>query len=123
MQDEVLGDGDPTQAHQTFKLAKSPLTYFSRPGAASGVVSTLEIRVDGILWHQRPSFYGAGPNDPIYIVRHDDDQNTFVTFGDGVRGLRLTTGRGNVRASYRHGAGAERRRRVPSIRSSETSPA
>ncbi|MCY1064413.1 hypothetical protein OV090_06560 [Nannocystis sp. RBIL2] len=107
VQDEVLGDGDPTLAHQSFKLAKSPLTYFSRPGAASGVVSTLEIRVDGILWHERPSFYGAGPNDPIYIVRHDDDQNTFVTFGDGVRGLRLTTGRGNVRANYRHGAGAE----------------
>ncbi|WP_434426289.1 hypothetical protein [Nannocystis pusilla] len=107
VQDEVLGDGDPTQAHQTFKLAKSPLTYFSQPGSASGVVSTLEIRVDGILWHERPSFYGAGPNDPIYIVRHDDEQNTFVTFGDGVRGLRLTTGRGNVRADYRHGAGAE----------------
>ncbi|MCY1004532.1 hypothetical protein OV079_02895 [Nannocystis pusilla] len=107
VQDEVLGDGDPTQAHQTFKLAKTPLTYFSQPGAASGVVSTLEVRVDGILWRERPSFYGAGPNDPVYIVRHDDDQNTFITFGDGVRGLRLPTGRGNVRAKYRHGAGAE----------------
>lgn len=107
VQDEVLGDGDPTQAHQTFKLGKSPLTYFSQPGAPSGVVSTLEIRVDGILWRERPSFYGAGPNDPVYIVRHDDEQNTFLTFGDGVRGLRLPTGRGNVRAKYRHGAGAE----------------
>jgi len=106
VQDEVLGSGDPTQPYQTFKLAKSPLTYLSKPNTPEGIASTLEIRVGGIRWHERPSFYGAGPNDAVYIVRHDDDQNTHVTFGDGVRGMRLPTGRGNVRANYRRGAGA-----------------
>ncbi|MDC0672876.1 hypothetical protein [Nannocystis radixulma] len=106
VQDEVLGSGDASQAYQTFKLAKSPLTYLSKPNTPEGIASTLEIRVDGIRWHERPSFYGAGPNDAVYIVRHDDDQNAHITFGDGVRGMRLPTGRGNVRANYRHGAGA-----------------
>ncbi|MCY1061723.1 hypothetical protein [Nannocystis sp. SCPEA4] len=106
VQDEVLGSGDASQPYQTFKLAKSPLTYLSKPNTPDGIASTLEIRVDGIRWHERPSFYGAGPNDAVYIVRHDDEQNTHITFGDGVRGMRLPTGRGNVRANYRHGAGA-----------------
>jgi hypothetical protein len=106
VENEILGDGDQSQPYQTFRLARSPLTYL-QSDTPRGITSTLEIRVDGILWHERPSFYGARPNDPIYIVRHDDDQNTIITFGDGVRGLRLPTGSRNVRATYRHGAGAE----------------
>jgi uncharacterized phage protein gp47/JayE len=42
----------------------------------------------------------------IYTVRHDDDQNTYVTFGDGVRGARLPSGVKNVVANYRFGSGA-----------------
>lgn len=106
VEDEVLGDGDPSRPYQTFQLAKSPLTYLPSSVAPSGVASTLEVRVGGILWHERPSFYGAGPNDAVYIVRHDDDQNTHITFGDGVRGMRPPTGSRNVRATYRYGAGA-----------------
>lgn len=104
---EVLGNGDPGQAFQTFQLKKSPLTYLPAEGAERGIKSTLEVRVDGVLWHERRSFYGAGPLDPVYIVRHDDDQNTFITFGDGTRGMRLPSGIGNVRATYRWGAGAD----------------
>jgi hypothetical protein len=107
VENEVLGDGDQSQPYQTFQLALSPLTYLSSPESPRGIASTLEVRVDGVLWHERPSFYGARPNDPVYIVRHDDDQNTIITFGNGVRGLRLPTGSRNVRATYRHGAGAE----------------
>lgn len=106
IENEVLGDGDQSQPYQTFHLARSPLTYLPSD-TPRGITSTLEIRVDGVLWHERPSFYGARPNDPVYIVRHDDDQNTIITFGDGVRGLRLPTGSRNVRATYRHGAGAD----------------
>jgi hypothetical protein len=39
-------------------------------------------------------------------VRQDDRGDSWVTFGDGVRGARLPSGAGNVVASYRFGAGA-----------------
>jgi predicted phage baseplate assembly protein len=62
--------------------------------------------VDGVLWSQVITFFGAGPLDKVYTVRHDDEQNTFVTFGDGLRGSRLPSGVKNVIANYRFGAGA-----------------
>jgi len=99
---EVLGSGDRRQANQRFKLRKKPLTYL--PGAATGK-STLTVRVDGVAWREVPGFFGCGPNDQVYTVRHDDQQNTFVTFGDGVRGARATSGLENVVADYRYGAG------------------
>lgn len=105
---EVLGSGDAALASQTFALAKKPLSYVAAPAAGneSGVASTLAVRVGGILWSEVPSFFGAGPEDEIYIVRHGDDGGTEVTFGDGVRGRRLPSGVDNVVASYRFGAGA-----------------
>ena len=103
---EVLGSGDASVPSQTFELRKGPLTYLTAPGSASGVASTLRVSVDGILWREVPSFFGAGPQDQIYVVRQDDDGGSVVTFGDGVRGARLPSGRDNVVGSYRFGAGA-----------------
>lgn len=105
---EVLGDGDARIANQRFKLRKKPLTYLplASPGGSALPVSTLRIRVDGVLWSQAVTFFGSGPEDTVYTVRHDDDQNAFVTFGDGVRGARLPSGVKNVVANYRFGAGA-----------------
>jgi len=98
--DEVLGTGDASQPRQTFKLAKKPLTYL--PAAtASGVRSTLDIRVGGIRWHAVDSFYRAGEADRVFIVRHDDEGESFVTFGGGAR---LPSG-AVVTATYRYGAG------------------
>jgi predicted phage baseplate assembly protein len=76
------------------------------PGADSTSVSTLQIRVDGVLWSEVKTFFGTGPDDRVYTVRHDDEQNTFITFGDGVSGSRLPSGVKNVVANYRFGAGA-----------------
>jgi uncharacterized phage protein gp47/JayE len=105
--DEVLGSGDASIPNQSFTLAKAPLTYVpAAAGDGRGIASTLTIRVDGVQWREVPSFYGAGPLDPVFIVRQNDAGETIVTFGDGVRGRRLPTGRDNVRASYRYGAGA-----------------
>jgi hypothetical protein len=105
---EVLGNGDARVENQRFKLRKKPLTYL--PGSATGSGnlsdSTLLIRVDGIEWRCVPGFYGCGPRDQVYIIRHDDQQNTFVTFGDGKRGARLPSGVENIIADYRFGAGA-----------------
>jgi len=106
VRDELLGDGDPSIAYQSFDLKKTPLTYLVAPGSERGYVSTLEVRVGGVLWAERPTFYGAGPTDRVYTVRHDEDGATTITFGDGIRGARLPTGSGNVRATYRFGAGA-----------------
>ena len=104
---EVLGTGDATQVNQTFILKKSPLTYLPAPtaGNASGVASTLQVYVDGVLWTEVRSFYGVAPDATVYIVRQDDNQVSTITIGDGVRGQRLPTG-AQVVANYRYGAGA-----------------
>jgi len=104
---EILGSGDASVASQSFKLKKSPLTYLASPTAGNdqGVVSTLTVRVDGVLWREVASFYGVGPGDPVYTVRQNEDEESIVTFGDGIRGRRLASGSGNVVATYRFGAG------------------
>ena len=105
---EVLGSGDASIASQSFKLKKSPLTYLSSPTSdnESGVASTLQVYVNGILWKAISTFFGVGSSEEVYIVRQNDDGESTVIFGDGVRGARLPTGISNVIANYRYGAGA-----------------
>jgi len=103
---EVLGSGDASQAFQSFTLENKPLTYLNDPSALNGRRSTLEVRVNGIKWREVASFFGAGPQDEIYVVRQNDEQETLVTFGDGKTGTRLPTGVDNITATYRFGAGA-----------------
>jgi hypothetical protein len=103
---EVLGNGDPTRAFQSFTLGNKPLTYLNDPAAPDGRRTTLEVRVNAIKWKEVRSFFGAGPEDEVYIVRQNDDGESVVTFGDGITGARPATGIDNVTASYRFGAGA-----------------
>jgi hypothetical protein len=104
VKDEVLGDGDPTAAGQTFVLQKSPLTYLA--GAdPSFPTSTLRVMVDSLAWAEVKSFYGQPPDAQVFVTREDADHKTHVLFGDGVSGARLPRGTGNVRASYRFGSG------------------
>ena len=103
---EVLGSGDAGLANQSFTLKKKPLTYLTSAGTASGLVSTLQVWVDGERWQEVSSFYGRGPEEKIYVVRNDEEGAATLTFGDGLRGARLTSGSGNLLASYRFGAGA-----------------
>jgi hypothetical protein len=100
---EVLGSGNPTQANQSFKLAKSPLTYL-REGNA--VVSTLAITVNKQAWTEVDNFYGQPPDARVFVTMQDDAGNSTVHFGDGVNGARLPAGSGNVLATYRIGSGA-----------------
>lgn len=101
---EILGSGDGNQTFQGFVLRQSPLTYISAD-TPSGTQSTLEVRVDDLLWEEVPYFYGHGPEEHIYITRQDDATNTTVMFGDGVTGSRLPSGQQNVKAKYRRGIG------------------
>jgi hypothetical protein len=96
---EVLGGGDPRQPNQQFQLKRKPLTYLGE------FESTLRVRVSGVEWREVRSFFNSKPEDEVYIVRHNDAQETIITFGDGVRGARLPAGAGNVVANYRFGSG------------------
>lgn len=101
---EVLGGGDASQALQRFTLRRAPLTFVSAP-TPSGIESTLEVRVNDLLWHEVPSFATAGPNDRVFAADADDEGRTSVVFGNGAKGARLPTGAGNVQAVYRAGIG------------------
>lgn len=101
---ETLGGGDATQAFQRFALRQPPLTYVSSSNP-SGAQSTLEVRVNDILWSEVPDFFGYGPNDRVFTTQLDDNGRTTVIFGDGVTGARLPTGQENIKAKYRKGIG------------------
>ena len=102
---ELGGGGDASQANQTFAFKQPPLTYVSSSTDPSGRVATLATRINGILWHETPTFYGAAPGDRVYTLRQSDDGRTTVAFGDGVTGARLPSGANNVRFAYRTGIG------------------
>lgn len=101
---ESLGSGDGSKALQSFTLKQPPLTYVSAPNP-SGVESTLQVRVNDILWHEADSLAGLGPTDRGYITKTDDESKTTVIFGNGYRGARLPTGVENVKSVYRNGIG------------------
>jgi predicted phage baseplate assembly protein len=101
---ETLGGGDATQAFQRFALRQPPLTYISSANP-SGAQSTLEVRVNDMLWSEVPDFFGHGPDERIYTTKLDDNSNTTVIFGDGINGARLPTGQENIKAKYRKGVG------------------
>jgi predicted phage baseplate assembly protein len=101
---EVLGSGDAAQAMQQFTLKQPPLTYVSAATPA-GAVSTLQVRVNDLLWQEAAGMSGLGPNDRKYTTRAADDATTTVVFGNGTYGARLPTGQNNVRADYRNGIG------------------
>ncbi|HEX4961804.1 MAG TPA: putative baseplate assembly protein [Thermoanaerobaculia bacterium] len=101
---EVLGSGDGNQAFQRFALSHSPLTYVSAP-VAGGRASTLEVRVNNVLWQEVENLANEGPESQSYQVEIDDAGNTAVRFGNGRQGARLPTGQENVTATYRSGIG------------------
>lgn len=104
---EVLGNGDATQSYQQFTLQKSPLTYVSSDNQ-SGVESTLNIRVNDILWQEVPTLYQQEKEARIFVTKTNDQGQTTVQFGDqNTGGKQLPTGQENVQATYRQGIGLE----------------
>jgi Baseplate J-like protein len=101
---EIIGSGDGTITGQSFKLAKSPVTYLT---VGSTYASTIKLRVNGQPWTEVSSFYGQPANAQVFVTREDAQQNTYVDFGDGINGARLPTGSNNVVATYRIEAGAD----------------
>ncbi len=103
---EILGSGDARKAFQSFYLSHKPLTYVSA-STASGIESTLEVRVNDISWKEVSSLYGHAPDERIYIVRTGDSGKSLIQFGDGKTAARLPSGKENVHAKYRKGSGLE----------------
>ncbi|MEU6065338.1 putative baseplate assembly protein [Streptomyces sp. NPDC047082] len=115
--EEAIGSGDSDRVNQTFALWQSPLTWLAADSpppavgrgcphlASLGATPVLEVRVDGVLWHEADSLAGRGPTERVYITGSSSDGRTTVTFGDGVHGARLPSGHENVRARYRFGTG------------------
>jgi len=101
---ETLGSGDGSKALQRFTLHQSPLTYLAAPTPA-GAESTLQVRVNDILWHEADSLADLGPTDRSYTTETDDASKTTAIFGNGQYGTRLPTGVENVKAVYRTGIG------------------
>jgi hypothetical protein len=108
VKNEKMGSGNASAASQSFKLKKKPLSYYSSPTAGNdnSVKNSLTIYVDDILWSEVNSFYGITENDQVYIVRQNDEGESQITFGDGIRGQRLPSGRDNIICNYRFGAEA-----------------
>jgi len=102
----ALGNGDNRLVFQTFKLPKAPLTYLISISETPPEAPELQIYVNDRLWKRVSSFFDRKPDEEIYIVREDADNNSWVQFGDGLTGTRLPSGVKNVVARYRTGTGA-----------------
>jgi hypothetical protein len=102
----VLGGGDPSIKLQTFMLKEKPVTYISAPNQ-SGAKSTLEIRVNDMLWKESPSLYALRPSDRAYVIDIDSESQSRIYFGDSIHGSRPPAGLENIKAKYRVGLGME----------------
>lgn len=65
---EIAGSGDASQPNPNFQLRQSPLTYVSSASDPSGAAATLQVRVNDLLWSEKPTLYGAGPKDRVYAL-------------------------------------------------------
>jgi predicted phage baseplate assembly protein len=104
--EEILGGGDPMQRQQFFYLKQKPLTYVSA-STPNGIKSSLEVRVDSILWKEVPFLYGHSSNDKVYVVRIDDKYEQKIIFGDDINGAKPPAGMENITSKYRVGIGID----------------
>ncbi|MHB8595725.1 MAG: putative baseplate assembly protein [Ktedonobacteraceae bacterium] len=103
-QNQILGSGDGSQSMQQFSLSKAPLTYVPAV-TPTGEASTLQVRVNNILWHEVDTLDNTQPSDRVYITQTNNQDTVTITFGNGTNGARLPTGAENVTAVYRAGIG------------------
>lgn len=101
---EILGSGDATNPSLEFQLKQSPLTY-TPASNSSGVQSSLQVRVNNLLWTEVPNFLNSAPADRVYVTEPSSSAGPTVQFGDGIHGSRTATAQSNVQALYRTGIG------------------
>jgi hypothetical protein len=101
---EIMGSGDATNPALQFQLKQSPLTYTSAANT-SGAQSTLQVRVNNVLWTEVPNLLSSAPGDRVFVTRPNSGAGPTVQFGDGIQGSRTQTGVSNIQAKYRKGIG------------------
>ena len=101
---EVLGSGNGQLAFQTFTLKLAPLAVL--PDPAEMFAPALKVYVDGLRWSRVLALAACDANARVYQLALDVHGRARIQFGDGRNGQRLSTGRENVTADYRVGAGA-----------------
>ena len=72
----------PPAPFQGFQLKQAPLTYVSA-ATETGAASTLELRVNDVLWDEAPTLYGRAARERVFETRTTDEGATIVQFGDG----------------------------------------
>lgn len=103
---ETVGSGNAALAWQRFRLKKKPLTWVADAHIAGGRSPQLDLFVDGIRWQWVETLYGRRGDERAFTIEMEPDGTAWVCGGDGSTGSRFPTGNGNIRASYRFGAGA-----------------
>lgn len=101
---DILGAGDPSLPFQKFLLKQSPVTH-RLAATEAGVISTLNVRVDGVAWDEVPDLYYRGANARVFKTSLTNEGGTIVEFGDGISGARPMAGRDNIVADYSKGIG------------------
>ncbi|MFW9872764.1 MAG: hypothetical protein ACFFG0_06635 [Candidatus Thorarchaeota archaeon] len=104
--DIIIGSGDNREKFQAFKLPKFPLTYLLHYDETPSEVPEIDVYVNDILWKRVPSFYNRLPNEEIYKILLDENNESWVQFGDGKTGSKLPSGVDNIKATYRIEVGA-----------------
>jgi hypothetical protein len=101
---EILGSGDASNPALEFQLKQSPLTYVSA-STATGIQSTLQVRVNNLLWSEVANFLNSAPADRAYVTIPNSAAGPTVEFGNGANGALTPTGQSNIQAQYRKGIG------------------
>ncbi len=101
-----LGSGDGRRKFQTLPLSANPLTYHLLSEATPPQVPSLEVYVDGLRWQREDTLFNAGPLDHVYVVREDEEGNSYIQCGDGITGAVFPSGNNNIEAVLRKGVGA-----------------
>ena len=58
------------QANQNFKLKQAPALTYTRSTAPGGMESSLQIRVNDLLWHEVPTLFGRGSRERVFTTEH-----------------------------------------------------
>ena len=88
---EILGSGDATQAGQSFKLSKSPGADVSRESGVGLCQHDNHHRERPTVERSSVVLWAVRQRASLHHQRRTPDQNTWVDFGDGINGARLTT--------------------------------
>ena len=63
---------------------------------------TIQLDVDGKLWHQVLNFNHSASHDHHYLIEKDAEGNNFIVFGDGEHGACLPSEAQSIRVSYNY---------------------